>query len=84
MVKDEKKQINDKRGIHGDYFFGVQVECICGHSFTVNDTIPWPIKMETCYHCHPVYNKENAMKKVSKGRMEKFMEKQKRVEKLQK
>lgn len=53
--------------------------CICGASFTVNTTVPGPIKVETCYQCHPVFNKDKVVKKVIKGRMEKFLEKEKKM-----
>ena len=73
-----------KKGIHGNYYKDVEVVCICGANFTVNTTIPGPIKVETCYQCHPVYNKDKAVKKVVKGRMEKFLEKQKKINAIKK
>ncbi|MCX6823107.1 MAG: 50S ribosomal protein L31 [candidate division SR1 bacterium] len=68
-----------KTGIHGNYFQDVQVNCICGATFTVNTTIPGPIKVETCNQCHPAFNKDKVIKKVIKGRMEKFLEKEKKM-----
>lgn len=68
-----------KKDIHGSYFKNVEVNCICGATFTINTTVPWPIKVETCYQCHPIYNKDKVIKKVVKGRMEKFLEKQKKI-----
>lgn len=87
MAKDDKKtqnwaQPNDKKTLHGPYNIDVSVECICGNKFTINSSAVWPIKVETCYACHPVYNKDKIIKKVVKGRMEKFLEKQKRMEKM--
>jgi len=73
-----------KKDIHGKYFKDVEVTCICGAKFTINTTIPWPIKVETCYQCHPVYNKDKVVKKVIKGRMEKFLEKQKKIDAIKK
>jgi ribosomal protein L31 len=46
--------------------------------------VPGPIKVETCYQCHPVFNKNKEVKKVVKGMMEKYLEKQKRIEEAQK
>lgn len=69
-----------KKGIHGQYFKEVQVNCICGATFTVNTTVEGPIKVETCYQCHPVFNKDRVVKKPVKGMMEKYLEKQKRIE----
>lgn len=68
-----------KKGIHGNYYQDVQVTCICGATFTVNTTIPGPIKVETCNQCHPAFNKDKVIKKVIKGRMEKFLEKEKKM-----
>ena len=73
-----------KKGIHGNYFENVEVSCICGATFTVNTTVPGPIKVETCYQCHPAFNKDKVIKKVIKGRMEKFLEKEKRMASLKK
>lgn len=69
-----------KKGIHSKYFKEVQVNCICGATFTVNTTVEGPIKVETCYQCHPVFNKDRVVKKPVKGMMEKYLEKQKRIE----
>ena len=68
-----------KKWIHSNYYQDVQVTCICGATFTVNTTIPGPIKVETCYLCHPAFNKDKVIKKVIKGRMEKFLEKEKKM-----
>jgi len=38
------------------------------------------MKVETCYQCHPAFNKDKVIKKVIKGRMEKFLEKQKKMD----
>lgn len=73
-----------RKGIHGNYFENVAVSCICGATFTVNTTVPGPIKVETCYQCHPVFNKDKVIKKVVKGRMEKFLEKEKRMASMKK
>ncbi|MCF7835258.1 50S ribosomal protein L31 [Candidatus Gracilibacteria bacterium] len=73
-----------KNGIHGNYYQDVEVNCICGESFTVNTTVAGPVKVETCYRCHPVFNKEKVIKKVVKGRLEKFLEKQKKIDSMKK
>lgn len=70
-----------KKGIHPTYHDQVEVNCICGASFTISASVPWPIKVETCPQCHPIYTGKKETK-VIKGRMEKFLEKQKRMEKL--
>ncbi|MEI7477572.1 MAG: 50S ribosomal protein L31 [bacterium] len=69
-----------KKGIHPQYHQEVQVNCICGNSFTISSTIPGPVKVESCPACHPAYNKGLQIKQVSKGRMEKFAEKMKKIE----
>jgi large subunit ribosomal protein L31 len=73
-----------KEGIHPKYHNDVEVNCICGATFNINTTVPGPIKVETCYMCHPAYNKDKVIKKVAKGRMEKFLEKQKKIDAIQK
>ncbi len=69
-----------KKDIHWAYNEGVKVICICGSEFDVNATVAGPIKTEVCYKCHPVFNNNKEVKKVVKGRMEKFLEKQKRID----
>jgi large subunit ribosomal protein L31 len=73
-----------KTGIHTDYYKDVKVKCICGAEFTVNTTVPGPMKVETCYQCHPIFNKDKVIKKVIKGRMEKFLEKEKKMASMKK
>jgi len=79
---DEKVEKKAKKSTskHWEYFDNVDVSCICGAKFTINTTVPWPIKVETCYQCHPTYNPDKVIKKVVKWRLEKFLEKQKRVD----
>jgi len=69
-----------KKWIHGKYYKDVEVNCICDATFVVNTTVPGPLKVETCYQCHPAFNKDKVVKKVIKGRMEKFLEKQKKMD----
>ena len=65
------------------YHDDVKVVCISGHEFTVSATVPGPIKVESCPKCHEIYTgKKN--EKVVKGRMEKYLEKQKRMDALKK
>lgn len=72
-----------KKGIHAPYHKEVDVNCICGATFKVNATVAGPIKVETCYQCHPAFNQNKEIKKVIKGRMEQFLEKQKRMDAVQ-
>lgn len=73
-----------KKGVHTDYHQDVKVQCICGAEFEINTTVAGPVKVETCYQCHPIFNKDKVIKKVIKGRMEKFLEKQKRMDEMKK
>ena len=73
-----------KKWIHWNYYKDVQVTCICGASFTINAAVPGPIKVETCYQCHPAFNKDKFVKKIVKWRMEKFLERQKKTVKIKK
>jgi ribosomal protein L31 len=72
-----------KKNIHPKYHDEVAVNCLCGNSFVISATIPGPVKVETCPKCHTVYNKWIVVAKVIKGRMEKFLEKQKKIEAVQ-
>lgn len=69
---------------HTKYYKDVKVQCVCWAEFTVNATVPGPIKVETCYQCHPVFNKDRVVKKVVKWRMEKFLEKQSKIDAMKK
>jgi len=92
--KKEKKittksdnKVNSKNGKwskHWDYFENVDVVCICWSTFQVSTTIAGPIKVETCHMCHPTYNPDRVVQKVVKWRLEKYLEKQKRVDAVQK
>lgn len=73
-----------KKGIHADYHNDVAVQCICWAEFTINTTVAGPVRVETCYQCHPVYNKDKVVTKVIKWRMEKFLEKQKKIDAMKK
>ncbi len=73
-----------KEGIHSKYYNDVEINCICGAKFTINTTVPGPVRVESCYKCHPAYNKDKVIKRVAKWRMEKFLEKQKKIETMQK
>lgn len=73
-----------KKGIHPNYHTDVAVNCICGNTFTISSTDKGPIKVESCPACHPAYNKGLVVKQVSKGRMEKYAEKMKKIDAVKK
>lgn len=72
-----------KKWIHPNYVEETTVNCICWNEFKIASTINWQIKLDSCDKCHKTYTGESESK-VIKWRMEKFLEKQKRIEKLQK
>lgn len=72
-----------KKDIHPTYNTDVEVTCICGNKFKVNAAVKWPIKLETCPNCHPTYTWKQETK-VVKWRMEKFLEREKKIKSLQK
>ena len=57
-----------KKWIHAPYYKDVEVTCICGASFKINAT---------------AFNENKEVKKVIKGRMEKFLEKQEAIKATQ-
>lgn len=69
-----------KKGLHPVYKKS-QVVCICGNTFEINSAVEGPIKVESCPECHSVYNNKQETK-VIKGRMEKFLEKQKKIDNI--
>ena len=73
-----------KKWKHAPYFRGVKVTCICGNTFTVNATVEWPIKVESCPNCNPFFNHNQTVVKVATGVMEKYNEKMKRIAEAQK
>lgn len=72
-----------KKDLHPVYHKDVQVTCICGNTFTVNAAVAWPLKVESCPKCHPTYTGKKETR-VVKWRIEKFLEKEKKMKQLQK
>ncbi len=62
------------------YFTGVEVTDLDGNKFTINSTKQGPIKAEICHLSHPAYNPDKKIERKAKWHMEKFLEKQKRME----
>lgn len=52
-------------------FYQAQVICACGNTFTVGTTIEGPIRVETCYSCHPFYTGKQKLVDTA-GRVDKF------------
>jgi ribosomal protein L31 len=85
MVEATQYSKNDKAGKHPTYYENVKVVDINGYEFTIGgSTVPGPIKVETSSMSHPAYNPDKEVKQVSKGRLDKFAEKMKRMEAAQK
>lgn len=81
MTDATKYVKNDKKGIQPTYYENVKVVDINGYEFTIGGaTVPGPIKVETSALSHPAYNPDKEVKQVSKGRLDKFAEKMKRME----
>lgn len=72
-----------KKWIHPTYNQEVQVVCICWNQFKLSAAVAWPIKVETCPACHPVYTGKIETK-VIKGRMEKYLEKKAKITSMKK
>jgi ribosomal protein L31 len=62
------------------YYTGVEVTDLDGNTFTINSTVPGPMRVEICHISHPAYNPDKKIERKAKGHMEKFLEKQKRME----
>jgi large subunit ribosomal protein L31 len=70
-----------KQNTHPVYYDDAKVTCSCGTSFTIGSTMK-EIRVDVCSACHPLYT--GKMKFVdTKGRVEKFHEKQERAKRVQ-
>ena len=71
-----------KKGIHPKYHEKVTVECACGNSYELRSTEE-TLQVEVCSACHPYYTGKYKLVDVA-GRVDRFKQKMKRVERKQK
>ncbi len=72
-----------KKDLHPKYFKDISVQCICWNEFKINAAVEWPLKLDSCPKCNQTYTGKLETK-VIKGRMEKYLEKQKKIDAVQK
>ena len=73
-----------KKDIHPQLYKDVEVVCICGAKHAIGSaTVPGPIKVESCPHCHPAYNPDKKVEVVIKWQRQKYLEKLEKIRKLQ-
>lgn len=82
MTAQEKKETKSKGSQKVPYFYDVEVTDLDGNTFTINSTVPGPIRVEISHMSHPAYNPDKIVERKAKGRMEKFLEKQKKMENM--
>ncbi len=70
-----------KTDLHPKYNKNIKVTCSCGSQFLVGSTMP-EIKTEICSGCHPFYTGKQKLID-SAGRVDKFMERVKKAQKMQ-
>lgn len=70
-----------KTDIHPKYNENIIVKCSCGAEFIMGSTLP-SIKTEICSSCHPFYTGKQKLVD-SAGRVDKFMERVKKAQKIQ-
>lgn len=70
-----------KTDLHPKYNKNITVTCSCGSQFLVGSTMP-EIKTEICSGCHPFYTGKQKLID-SAGRVDKFMERVKKAQKMQ-
>jgi len=70
-----------KTDLHPKYNKDIKVTCSCGSQFLVGSTMP-EIKTEICSGCHPFYTGKQKLID-SAGRVDKFMERVKKAQKMQ-
>lgn len=69
-----------KQNIHPQWHHNAVVTCSCGNSFTTGST-QTELTVDICAQCHPFFTGE--MKFIDeKGRVDKFLAKQKKAQKL--
>ena len=71
-----------KKEIHPKYHQNSKVTCACGNSFEVGSTQS-ELKIEICSSCHPFYTGKQKFVDTAR-RVEKFQEKQAKVEAVKK
>lgn len=62
-------------------FYQAQVICACGNEFKVGTTIEGPIRVETCYQCHPFYTGKQKLVDTA-GRVDRFRQKAEAAKKI--
>lgn len=62
-----------KTAIHPTWYPEAQVQCACGHTFTIGSTVP-QMHVEVCSACHPFYTGVAKFIDI-KGRVDRFQEK---------
>ncbi|HLB95782.1 MAG TPA: 50S ribosomal protein L31 [Patescibacteria group bacterium] len=71
-----------KKGIHPQYYEKAKVTCSCGATYEVGSTSP-ELHVEVCAACHPFYT-GTAKFIDTAGRVDKFQERLKKTQALQK
>ena len=69
-----------KKKIHPQYQ-DITFSCACGAKFVAGSTIKDEFKTEICSQCHPFYTGKQKLIDSS-GRVDKFMEKMKKAQKI--
>ncbi len=70
-----------KTDLHPKYHENIKVTCNCGNVFLAGSVMP-EIKTEICSACHPFYTGHQKLLDTA-GRVDKFMERVKKAQKLQ-
>lgn len=74
--------LQEKDSKHGSYYSNVKVIDVQWNEFFVNASVPGPIKIEESHLTHPTYNPDKKIEKVVKWRMQKFLDKQKKIDNM--
>ena len=60
-----------KKRISPTYYDQVEIICACGQTVITGSTLPGPIKVQICYHCHPFWTGEKKLIDTE-GQVQKF------------
>ena len=60
-----------KQNIHPDYYDNIEIVCACGNIVVSGSTLPGPVRVEICSHCHPFWTGDKRLVDTE-GRVERF------------
>lgn len=69
------------KSIHPTYYEKVEFVCACGNKIITGSTLPGPVRVEICSHCHPFFTGEKKLVD-SEGRVDRYKRQVRQAEKV--